>query len=309
MKRELTLLLLALGLFIGLALRGDAKSPVPVGKAGFGAQAGFAEHEFFDAIDKGLIDVQFVAKNDHAARLIIANKLKEGVNLRLPEAFAGVPEIVLAQFGGGGGGFGGGGGGLGGGGSTGIGGGGGQSVGGGLGGGGGGGGGFGGGGGGGGVFSVPPEKVGKINVPVVCLEHGKPDPSSSKPYRIVPVDTFVKQPAVVELLKAFGRGELNHDAAQAATWHLANGMSWQELAAKQQGTARSIVRPPYFTREALQAAVAYANEAERLALAAAKSESEKPEREKSLTDDSAYASDENGEPVGADTGDVSKDGN
>ena len=288
MKRELTLSLLALSLLVGVALHGEAKSPTPVGKAGFGPQAGFAEHEFFDAIDKGLIDVKFIARNDHAARLIIANKLKEGVNLRLPEAFAGVPEVVLAQMGGGG--FGGGG--MGGGG-TGIGGGGGQSVGGGMGGGGMGGGGMGGGGmGGGGMFSIPPEKVGKFNVPVVCLDHGKPDPSSSKSYKIVPVDWYVQEPAVVELLKAFGRGELQHDAAQAATWHLNNGLSWQQLAAKQQGTARSIVRPPYFAPRALQAAASYASEAQRLAQAAEKEKSLEPESGKSLADGPEYPSEE-----------------
>src|SRR5690606_25453170 len=120
-------------------------------------------------------------------------------------------------------------------GQTGIGGGGSQGVGGGIG---GGGGGFGGQGGGGGVFSVPPEKIGKINLEVVCLDHGKPDPSSSKPYRIIPIEQYVKQPAVIELMKALGRGELQHDAAQAATWHLNNGLSWQELAAKKQGSER-----------------------------------------------------------------------
>ncbi|MEX2168163.1 MAG: hypothetical protein WD851_02545 [Pirellulales bacterium] len=290
MKRELPLSLLALSLLVGLALHGEAKSPTPVGKAGFGPQAGFAEHDFFDAIDKGLIDVKFIARNDHAARIIIANKLKEGVNLRLPEAFAGVPEVVLAQMGGGG--FGGGG--MGGGGSTGIGGGGSQGVGGGMG---GGGGGMGGGGmgGGGGMFSVPPEKVGKINVPVVCLDHGKADPSSSKAYKIVPVERYVQEPAVVELLKAFGRGELQHDAAQAATWHLNNGLSWQELAAKQQGTARSIVRPPYFAPEALQAAANYSSEAQRLAQAAEKDKRDEPKSGKSLADGPEYSNEESSE--------------
>lgn len=303
MKRAL----LALSLLVGVALLGQAKSPTPVGKAGFGPQAGFAEHDFFDAIDKGLIDVKFIARNDHAARLIIANKLKEGVNLRLPEAFAGVPEVVLAQMGGGMGG-----GGMGGmGGGTGMGGGGGQSVGGGMGGGGMGGGGMGGGGmgGGGGMFSVPPEKVGKFNVSVVCLDHGKADPSSSKPYRIVPVDQYVQEPAVVELLKAFGRGELQHDAAQAATWHLNNGLSWQELAAKQQGTARSIVRPPYFAPRALQAAASYASEAQRLAAAAEKEKSDEPESGKSLADGPEYSNEESSETATIEAGEDEADGN
>jgi hypothetical protein len=73
------------------------------------------------------------------------------------------------------------------------------------------------------------------------------------------------RPAVVELLKAFGRGELHHGATQAAAWHLNSDLSWNELAAKLQGTRRSIRRPPYFSREEIQAAMSYANGAARLA--------------------------------------------
>jgi hypothetical protein len=215
--------------------------------------------ELFRAMDEGQVDVKFIAFNDRAARILIANKLKQPIHLKLPEAFAGVP--ALAQFGGGGGGRGGGGfgGGGRGGGSS---GGGQQSVGGGLG---GGGGGLGGGGGGGGFFSIPPEQTAKINVAVVCLDHGLQNPSSSNPYKIVPAEEHLDRPAVIELLKAFGKGELQHGATQAATWHLNNDMNWDELAAKLQGTRRSVRRPPYFSREEIQAAVAYATEATRLA--------------------------------------------
>lgn len=209
--------------------------------------------DLFEARDAGDIEVKFIAKNDHHGRILITNKLPEGVKIRIPDAFVGDP--VVAQFGGGGGGnFGGGGGGLGGGG------GGNQSV------GGGGGGGFGGGGGGlggGGAFSIPPDRVTKIDVPLLCLDHGKSDPSSSKPYELRPVNQN-DRPEVVELLKAFGSGELQHNAAQAAVWHLNNDLSWQELAAKLTGTRRNISRSPYFSRFELQAAYAYANEAVRL---------------------------------------------
>jgi hypothetical protein len=217
--------------------------------------------EFFQAMDDGQVEVKFIAKSDRAARILITNKTQQPINLQLPEAFAGVP--VLAQIGGGGlggGGRGGGGGGFGGGG------GGGQSVGGGLG---GGGGGLGGGGlgGGGGVFSIPPEETAKINVPVVCLDHGLKNPSSANKYMIVPADQHLDRPAVIELLKAFGRGELQHGAAQAAAWHLNSDLSWNELAAKLQGTRRSLSRPSYFSREEIQAGMAYASGAHRLAQA------------------------------------------
>ena len=142
-----------------------------------------------------------------------------------------------------------------------------QSVGGGGGGGiGGGGGGRGGGGGGGGFFSVPPEKTAKMDMAVVCLDHGLRDPSSSAPYKMVPANSVIDRPAVVELLKAFGNGQLKHGAAQAAAWHLNNDLSWKELAAKQQGTKRSLSRPPYFAADDIRAGMAYATEAERLAV-------------------------------------------
>lgn len=218
-----------------------------------------ANLDFFGAMDTGEIKAKLIVMNDHEARLIITNNTKQPLNLKMPEAFAGVP--IAAQFGGAGGGARGGGGGR----TTGgVGGGAQQSVGGG--GGGLGGGGLGGGGGGGGVFSIPPERTEKLDFAVLCLNHGLRDPSSSAPYKIVPSED-IERPAVVELLKAFGRGELKHSAAQAAAWHLNSDMSWQQLAAKLQGTRRSFSRPPYFSADDITAGMAYANAATRLAQA------------------------------------------
>src|SRR5262249_3651753 len=69
------------------------------------------------------------------------------------------------------------------------------------------------------------------------------------------------RPAVVELLKAFGNGDLDHQAVQAAAWHLNNDMSWEELKAQLQGTKRTHNRPPYFTADQLRNGMAYANNA------------------------------------------------
>ena len=121
--------------------------------------------EFFEAVEAGKINAKFIALNDHEAKLIVTNNTKQPLNLRLPDAFAGVP--VAAQFGGGGGARGGGGGARGGGGRSSSSGGGGQQQ--SVGGGGGGGGiGGGGGGGGGGFFSVPPEKTEKFELDDWC---------------------------------------------------------------------------------------------------------------------------------------------
>ncbi len=217
--------------------------------------------DLFGAVDAGKLELKFLAKSDHNARILLTNKTKQPMTVQLPEAFAGVP--VLAQNmrngggnrntnGGGGnnnnnanqslgGGFGGGG----------------------FGGGGFGGGGFGGGGGGGGIFSIPPEQTAKLDVEVVCLDHGLREPSSSKAYVLMPIEQWVDRPAVIELVKALGRGELQHGAAQAAAWNLNSDIPWSELAAKKQGTVRNFVRPPYFTSHEIQAGMAYANEAAR----------------------------------------------
>ncbi|TWT77072.1 hypothetical protein Pla123a_25020 [Posidoniimonas polymericola] len=203
--------------------------------------------DLFDAMDSGDVDVKFIAKSDREAKVIITNKTKQPLALKMPEAFAGVP--VLAQFGGGGGGAGGLGGGGGGGGS--------QSV--------GGGGGGGGLGGGGGAFSVPAEKTAKLEVPVVCLEHGKRDPTSSKAYELRRVEEVVDRPEVIELLTAFGSGKLNHGAVQASVWNLNNDLSWGELSQKLTGTVRSSIREPYFTRQQISTAMAYSQEAQRRA--------------------------------------------
>jgi hypothetical protein len=209
--------------------------------------------DFFQALEDQQVDAKFIAKNDHDARLLITNKTKQAINVKLPEAFAGVP---LAQFGGGARGGGGGG-------ARGGGGGGGQQQ--QVGGGGGGIGAQGGGGGGGGFFSIPPEETAKINFEVVCLDHGMRSPNGSAAYKIVPADEHL-DPAFVELLKAFGRGELQHGAVQAAAWHLNSGLTWDQLAAKLQGTRRSGPnRAPYFTAADIRAGQAYASEATRLA--------------------------------------------
>lgn len=225
--------------------------------------------ELFEAMEDELIDAKLIVKNDHEAKLIVSNKSQEPLVVRMPEAFVGAPVLAQIGGGGGGGGFGGGGGG-----------GGGQSV-----GGGGGGGGLGGGGGGGGQFSIAPEKSERLELEVVCLEHGKKDPSSRMPYQIEPVKNHpvVKNPEVVELLKALGRGELQHNAAQAATWHLNNGMSWEELAAKQHGTERNLVRPPYFSADEMRAALAYVSHAQELAAQAAEEQEVEAEPTKSLS--------------------------
>ncbi|MEX2114818.1 MAG: hypothetical protein WD845_16615 [Pirellulales bacterium] len=167
--------------------------------------------DLFDAIDANVVDARLIHRDATEANVLITNKTDKPLTVRLPDAFAGVP--VLAQRGGGGGGRGGGGSNTS---SQ-------QSTGGGMG---------GGGMGGMGMMNIAPEKVAKLKVTTVCLEHGKKEPRPGIPYEIKPLETVTTQPGVKELLTALGRERVSQRAAQAAAWHLANDMSWEQLANK-----------------------------------------------------------------------------
>ncbi len=165
--------------------------------------------ELFDAISDGQVKVEVIAKDATRANLIFRNQTKQPLRLRIPNAFAGVP--VLAQRGGGGGGFGGGGGG----GQQSFGGGGGMM-----------------GGGGGGFFHVAPEAMRKATITTVCLEHGKKDPNPRVAYELQPIDSVTQDPRVHEVCKLLGYGKLDQQTAQAAAWHLTDGLTWEQLAQK-----------------------------------------------------------------------------
>lgn len=201
--------------------------------------------ELFAAESEGLVAVKYIPNDSRSAQVIITNKTAKPLSLRLPAAFAGIP--VLAQMGmGGGGGAGFGAGGIGGGP---------QATGGGLGGQGMNGmGGGGGAGGAGGAFSIPPQKTRVIRVSTVCLEHGKPEPSSRHSYDLEPVESFSNDPKLAVVLASLGRGELSQKVAQAAAWHLSNGLSWEQLAAEKIDHAGGVPDEPYFSQADLAAA-------------------------------------------------------
>jgi hypothetical protein len=195
--------------------------------------------DMFAAMQKGDIAVQLIPKDSTQSQVLIKNKTDKPLNVKLPEAFAGVP--VLAQNFGGGNAVGGGNnrgnrnsgnnGGN-------------QGM----------GGGMGGmmGGGGMGMFSVPPEQVGKFKVPTVCLDHGKAEPRAAIPYELKPIESYTSKPGVRELCQMLGNGQMNQRAAQAAAWHLNNDMSWEQLAAKQVHRLGSPSQP-YFSPAEIQA--------------------------------------------------------
>lgn len=208
--------------------------------------------DLFAAESRQLVTVRYIPNDAKSAQIIITNRTRRPLTLRLPEAFAGVP--VLAQFGGMGMGGGGGQGGFA---AGGI-GGGAQATGGGMGGLGGqgmngmGGGGMG--GAGGGAFSIPPEKTKVFRVPTVCLEYGKREPTARMPYKLGPAASFSSDPKLAWVLEQLGRGQLPQKVAQAAAWHLSSGLSWEKLAAEKIDHAGGVPDEPYFSPAELIAA-------------------------------------------------------
>ncbi len=202
--------------------------------------------ELFTALEDGDIEVKLIPKDDKGGNIMIKNKTDKPLTIKVPEAFAGVP--VLAQ------GFGCPCGGLGG--CPGGGGGGGQNQ--GFGGGmmGGGMGGMGMGGMGGGFFNVAPDKAAKIKFAAVCLDHGLEDPNPRIEYKLVPIDEYAKDPAITEVIKLMVAGKLDQHSAQAAAWHLQNGLSWEELATKIGAKHLNGSVESYFTPVHLQRALA-----------------------------------------------------
>ncbi len=232
----------------GAAIPGTAREPVAPSLASSSATV----QDVLEAEAAGLVSVRYVPNDSRSAQIIVTNRSKKPLTLRLPTAFAGIP--VLAQMMGGGG-MGGGGAGFAGGGI----GGGAQAMGGGgmggMGGGGMGGGGMGGMGGmGGGAFSIPPQKTRVLKVTTVCLEHGKPEPSPRYPYKLVEVESFSSDPKLALVLERLGRGEFPQKVAQAAAWHLSSGLSWEQLAAEKIDHAGGVPDEAYFSPAQLLAA-------------------------------------------------------
>lgn len=189
--------------------------------------------ELFSAMDKGQLDVKVIPKNATQVRVLITNKTKVPLNVKLPKAIAAVP--VLAQAAGGGGGGGGrsrssnsanqqqalGGGMMGGGGMA----------------------------GGGGMFSIPAEKVGQLKATTVCLEYGKPEPHPTTAYTIKPIEQYTDKPELQELCQLVGTSTLNQRVAQLAAWNLANGLTWEQLSKIEYRFANGTTAPQYSTEE------------------------------------------------------------
>jgi hypothetical protein len=205
--------------------------------------------DLFDAMKSGAIEVKVIPKDAKEGTVTVKNKSGKPLTIKVPEALAGVP--VLAQ--GVPGGIGDPAGGAGGGNAN-------QGFGGGMM---GGMGGMGMGGMGGGFFNVGADKVGKFKLVTVCLDHGLKDPNPRIPYELVPIESYAKDPAVTEVIKLLVKGKIDQHSAQAACWHLQNGLSWEALATKIGVKHLNGSVEPYFSTIHLERALAVTRAAQK----------------------------------------------
>ena len=108
------------------------------------------------------------------------------------------------------------------------------------------------GGGGRGMFNIPPEKVISMPYESLCLEYGKPVPTSASNYEIVSMDEVTDKEEVKQLCLLIGT--VDHSALQFAAWHMNSGTSVEKLAAET--ILRAGRRIPYFSQQQIQIGLA-----------------------------------------------------
>lgn len=110
---------------------------------------------------------------------------------------------------------------------------------------------------------VPAGKTIQLPVTSVCLEYGKPEPNSKMAYLIIPVERYSRNPILHELLPLFAKRRISQKTAQAAAWHVSNGLTWVELSSLM---GQGPVPVPMFNRATLQQANLLVNEAKAIAV-------------------------------------------
>ena len=126
-----------------------------------------------------------------------------------------------------------------------------------------------GGGGMGGMMRIDADVPRKMTVATVCLNHGKADPNPRIKYKLVRLAEVNDSPVIEEFCKALAAGKVSQNTAQAAAWHVANGLSWQELVHKPRVISQYTGVEMFFTGFEVQAAMrltaSATQEAERIA--------------------------------------------
>jgi hypothetical protein len=79
------------------------------------------------------------------------------------------------------------------------------------------------------TFCFIPGRTAQLQLRSVCLEHDRPGPSPKHHYEVRPMDQVTNIKGVYEICAMMGRGEIDHQVAQVAAWHLNNQITWRQL--------------------------------------------------------------------------------
>jgi hypothetical protein len=101
-------------------------------------------------------------------------------------------------------------------------------------------------------FCIPPEKVARIDLVGVCLDHGMPEPNPRVPFEVHPIDQATSRPEVAAAIAMHVCDRVNQTTAQLAVWHLQNGKTWDELADER--VERALGSPRRYSRRQIDAA-------------------------------------------------------
>lgn len=80
----------------------------------------------------------------------------------------------------------------------------------------------------GGLATIPAGKSIQLQMKSVCLNYGKDEPRSKLTYRLIPVAAHSSDPLLAELLESYTE-RVDREVMQAAVWHVANGLSWDQV--------------------------------------------------------------------------------
>jgi len=107
---------------------------------------------------------------------------------------------------------------------------------------------------GGNFFSIPAERTISLTMSSVCLEHGKPEPTSGSKYTLVRYSKVSDDQVLYQALASLKAEKADVKAVQAVAWHLANKMTFEELSTKTEDQLGGLLNNPYFTSKQLTTA-------------------------------------------------------
>ncbi len=81
-------------------------------------------------------------------------------------------------------------------------------------------------------MNIPAGREIKVRLACVCLEHGKPEPSTRIVYELKPLADYTTDARAIAAVAGLGKKGVNQRVVQLAVWNLVNDKSWEDLAAK-----------------------------------------------------------------------------